>query len=77
MCKTLLAVLASCWKLRLEYYKNITAACTLGLCAKIKKGLEGGGAGRGRNNWNEKGHVLRISGCFLANIWKLHLFMQW
>lgn len=42
MCKTLLAVLASCWKLRLEYYKNITAACTLGLCAKIKKGLEGG-----------------------------------
>jgi len=35
----ILAVLTSYWKLRLEYYKNITGPCSLGLCAKIKKVL--------------------------------------
>lgn len=59
----ILAVLTFYWKLRLEYYKNITGARSLGLCAKIKRRLGGGG---GRNNWNEKGHVLIISGCNLA-----------
>lgn len=33
----ILAVLTSYWKLRLEYYKNVTGAYSLGLCAKIKK----------------------------------------
>jgi len=32
-------------------------------------------AGEGRDNWNEKGHVLRISGCDLAQVWKLCLFV--
>lgn len=39
----ILAVLTSYWKLRLEYYKNITGACSLGLCAKTKKGPGGQG----------------------------------